>query len=191
MRKKKVAKLVRELISELGEDPDREGMRKTPERVAELYSEIFSGYQADAELDVRFAEKSGYVAVKDIQFYSMCEHHFLPFFGKIQVVYEPDGKVFGVSKIVRLTEKYSRRLQIQERMTTQIAAELQQSGAKGVLVIVEGLHLCMAMRGVKNGAPVITSAERGSLADQVGKAAALNMLNERTERGGKNHSRTS
>ncbi len=187
MDKENVARIVKELIRELGENPDREGLKETPERVAELYSEILSGYQTDAELDVSFAESSGYVGVKDIQFYSMCEHHLLPFFGKIQVVYEPDGRVFGVSKIIRLTQKYARRLQIQERMTTQIANELFQGGAKGVVVVVEARHLCMAMRGVKNGAPVITSAETGSLADPGARAAALDIIYERRQANDEKH----
>ncbi|HJS82555.1 MAG TPA: GTP cyclohydrolase I FolE, partial [Nitrososphaera sp.] len=119
--KKRIAKLVRQLLIELGENPDREGLVGTPDRIADMYDEIFGGYRMDAELDVSFSEETDAIVAKDIQFYSMCEHHMLPFFGKIHVAYVPAGKVFGVSKLVRLVEKYSRRLQIQERLTKQVA----------------------------------------------------------------------
>lgn len=184
MRKERVARLIRALLSEIGEDPDREGLRRTPERVAEIFTEIFSGYHATAELDVSFTEKSKYVALKNIEFYSMCEHHLLPFYGKAHIVYEPDGKVFGASKIVRLIDKFARRLQVQERMTSQIAEELLEYGARGVLVILEAEHLCMKMRGVKNGASVVTSAERGSLEDPQAKATALAIFKEYDSAGG-------
>jgi GTP cyclohydrolase I len=115
----------------------------------------------DAELDVSFSEETDAVIAKDIQFYSMCEHHMLPFFGKIHVAYVPSGKVFGASKLVRLVEKYSRRLQIQERLTRQIADELVRMGVKGALVIAEGEHLCMKMRGVRNDCSITTIAHRG------------------------------
>ena len=117
MDEERIKKLVRELLIELGEDPTREGLAKTPERMANAYREIFSGYDSDSELSVQFSEDSEVVVVRDIQFYSMCEHHMLPFFGKIQLAYSPNGRAFGISKLVRLVEKYSRRLQIQERMT--------------------------------------------------------------------------
>jgi len=159
--KKKVAKLVRELLIELGEDPDREGLVGTPNRMADMYEEIFGGYRMDAELDVSFSEETDAIIAKDIQFYSMCEHHMLPFFGKIHVAYVPSGRVFGVSKLVRLVEKYSRRLQIQERLTKQIADELVRMGVKGALVIAEGEHLCMKMRGVRNDSSITTIAHRG------------------------------
>ena len=113
----RIKKLVRELLIEIGEDPTREGLTKTPERIANAYKEIFGGYDSNSELSVQFSEDSEVVVVRDIQFYSMCEHHMLPFFGKIQLAYSPNGRVFGISKLVRLVEKYSRRLQIQERMT--------------------------------------------------------------------------
>ncbi len=178
MRNKRIIKLVRDLLSEIGEDPDREGLRKTPERVAELYSEIFSGYKASAELEVNFVESSKFVAIKDIEFYSMCEHHLLPFYGKAHIIYEPNGRVFGASKMVRLIHKFARRLQVQERMTTQIADELFGQGVRGALVILEAEHLCMKMRGVKNGAAVVTSAERGSLEDPQARAAALQIFKQ-------------
>ena len=161
INKRRIAKLVRQLLLELGENPDREGLAGTPSRIADMYEEIFGGYRMDAELDVSFSEDTDAVIAKDIQFYSMCEHHMLPFFGKIHVAYVPSGKVFGVSKLVRLVEKYSRRLQIQERLTRQIADELVRMGVKGALVIAEGEHLCMKMRGVRNDSSIITIAHRG------------------------------
>ena len=161
INKKRVAKLVRELLLELGENPDREGLAGTPSRIADMYEEIFGGYRMDAELDVSFSEETDAIVAKDIQFYSMCEHHMLPFFGRIHVAYVPSGKVFGVSKLVRLVEKYSRRLQIQERLTKQVADELMRMGVKGALVIAEGEHLCMKMRGVRNDSSITTIAHRG------------------------------
>jgi GTP cyclohydrolase IA len=161
INKKKVAKLVRQLLLELGENPDREGLLGTPTRIADMYEEIFGGYRMDAELDISFSEEIDAIVAKDIQFYSMCEHHMLPFFGRIHVAYVPSGKVFGVSKLVRLVEKYSRRLQIQERLTKQVADELVRMGVKGALVIAEGEHLCMKMRGVRNDSSITTIAHRG------------------------------
>jgi GTP cyclohydrolase I len=161
INKKKVAKLVKQLLLELGENPDREGLLGTPTRIADMYEEIFGGYRMDAELDVSFSEDIEAIVAKDIQIYSMCEHHMLPFFGRIHVAYVPSGKVFGVSKLVRLVEKYSRRLQIQERLTKQVADELVRMGVKGALVIAEGEHLCMKMRGVRNDSSITTIAHRG------------------------------
>ncbi|MFY3741003.1 MAG: GTP cyclohydrolase I [Candidatus Nitrosomirales archaeon] len=161
MNKERIKKLVRELLIELGENPEREGLRETPERIAELYEEILEGYKMDSELDVAFSEESDVVVVREIQFYSMCEHHMLPFFGKVHVAYLPSGKVFGISKLVRLVEKYSKRLQIQERMTKQVADELQRMGVRGALVLAEGDHMCMRMRGVKNNSKIMTIAYRG------------------------------
>ncbi|HLE35194.1 MAG TPA: GTP cyclohydrolase I, partial [Nitrososphaerales archaeon] len=108
-----------------------------------------------------FSEESDVVVVREIQFYSMCEQHMLPFFGKVHVAYLPSGKVFGISKLVRLVEKYSKRLQIQERMTKQVADELQRMGVRGALVLAEGDHMCMRMRGVKNNSKIMTIAYRG------------------------------
>ena len=161
MDNERVKKLIRELIIEIGEDPTREGLCNTPERIASAYKEIFSGYDSNSELSVQFSEDSESVVIRDIQFYSMCEHHMLPFFGKIQLAYSPNGRVFGISKLVRLVEKYSRRLQIQERMTKNIADELFSNGVKGVAVIAQAEHLCMKMRGVRNNANVTTAAFRG------------------------------
>ena len=161
MDDERVKKLIRELIIEIGEDPTREGLCNTPERIASAYKEIFSGYDSNSELSVQFSEDSESVVIRDIQFYSMCEHHMLPFFGKIQLAYSPNGRVFGISKLVRLVEKYSKRLQIQERMTKNIADELFSNGVKGVAVIAQAEHLCMKMRGVRNNANVTTAAFRG------------------------------
>lgn len=161
MDKNRVKRLVRELIAEIGEDPYREGLLDTPSRIADMYEEIFKGYDAESELSVKFSEELDVVVAKDIQFYSMCEHHILPFFGKISIAYSPNGKVFGISKLVRVVEKYTKRLQIQERITKNIADELYSEGVKGVIVIAEGEHLCMKMRGVKNDAKVTSIAYRG------------------------------
>src|SRR6188472_715402 len=163
INKKKIEKLLRQLLIELGENPDREGLIGTPNRMAEMYEEIFSGYRMNAQLDVSFSEESDAIIAKDIQFYSMCEHHMLPFYGKINIAYIPSGKVFGISKLARLVEKYSRRLQIQERLTKQVADEIMQMGVKGVLITAEGEHLCMKMRGVRNGSLIMTIAYRGIL----------------------------
>ena len=149
INKKKIEKLVRQILIELGENPDREGLIGTPSRIANMYEEIFGGYRMNSELEISFSEESDSIIAKDIQFYSMCEHHMLPFFGKIHIAYIPSGKVFGISKLVRLVEKYSKRLQIQERLTREIADEIMKMGVKGALVIAEGEHLCMRMRGVK------------------------------------------
>lgn len=163
VNKKKIEKLLRQLLIELGENPDREGLIGTPNRMAEMYEEIFGGYRMNARLDVSFSEESDAIIAKDIQFYSMCEHHMLPFYGKINIAYIPSGKVFGISKLVRLVEKYSRRLQIQERLTKEIADEIMRMGVKGVIIVAEGEHLCMKMRGVRNNSLIITLAHRGIL----------------------------
>tara|TARA_B110000116_G_scaffold145369_1_gene125919 strand:+ start:320 stop:886 length:567 start_codon:yes stop_codon:yes gene_type:complete len=176
MDEERIKKLVRELIVEIGEDPTREGLTKTPERVADTYKEIFAGYDSNSELSVQFSEDSEIVVVRDIQFYSMCEHHILPFFGKIQLAYSPNGRVFGISKLVRLVEKYSRRLQIQERMTKNIADELYSQGVKGVAVITEAEHLCMKMRGVKNNASVSSAAFRGIYEKKEEKENVINII---------------
>ena len=179
MDKNRVEKLVRELIIEIGEDPTREGLRETPARIAKAYKEIFEGYDSNSELSVQFSEDSEVVVAKDIQFYSMCEHHMLPFFGKIQIAYAPNGRVFGISKLVRLVEKYSKRLQIQERLTKNIADELYSHGVKGVAVMAEAEHLCMKMRGVKNDAKVSSSAFRGIYENQNQKEEIVRVIQNR------------
>jgi GTP cyclohydrolase I len=163
---KRIEKLIRQLLIELGENPDREGLIHTPSRMAEMYEEIFGGYRMNAELDVSFSEETDAIIAKNIEFYSMCEHHMLPFFGKIHIAYIPSGKVFGISKLARLVEKYARRMQIQERLTKQIADEIIRRDIKGVIVIAEAEHLCMKMRGVKNDSLMITVCNRGIMEEQ-------------------------
>lgn len=179
MDQERVKKLVRELIIELGEDPTREGLRETPERIANMYKEIFGGYDSDSELSVQFSEDSDVVIARDIQFYSMCEHHMLPFYGKVHIAYSPNGRVFGISKLVRLVEKYSKRLQIQERLTKNIADELHSQGVKGVVVLVDAEHLCMKMRGVKNDATLSSSAFRGIYENKEDKTGIMSLIRER------------
>ncbi len=180
MDKERVKKLVRELIIELGEDPTREGLRKTPERIADMYKEIFGGYDTNSQLSIQFSEDSDVVIAKDIQFYSMCEHHMLPFFGKIHIAYSPNGRVFGISKLVRLVEKYSKRLQIQERLTKNIADELFAQGVKGVAVIAEAEHLCMKMRGVRNDVMMTTVAFRGIYEKKEEREEIVEMIRKRS-----------
>jgi GTP cyclohydrolase I len=168
MNHEKVAHLVRELLVELGEDPDREGLLKTPHRVAQAWSFLTSGYRADVEQLINGAiftqEANNMVIARDIEVYSMCEHHMLPFFGRCHIGYIPNGKIFGVSKLARLVDMYARRLQIQERLTEQIAHAIMEGiGAEGVGVIIEAQHLCMMMRGVeKQNSLMTTSAVLGS-----------------------------
>lgn len=159
---------VRRLLHAVGEDPAREGLQNTPRRVARMYLELLSGYDADPQeiingalFDVNYDEM---VIVRDIEFYSLCEHHLLPFVGRAHVAYIPAGKVIGLSKIPRLVDVYARRLQVQERMTREIADVLQMLLApRGVAVVVEALHLCSMMRGVKkHDARMTTSAMLGS-----------------------------
>src|ERR687883_1978195 len=142
VNKNKIEKLIRSLLIELGENPDREGLVGTPRRMAEMYEEIFAGYRMNSGLDISFSEQSDTIIAKDIQFYSMCEHHMLPFFGKMHIAYVPSGRVFGISKLARLVEKFSRRMQIQERLTKDVTEEIMKMGVKGVLVVAECEHLC-------------------------------------------------
>jgi len=180
MDKERVKKLVRELIIEIGEDPTREGLKDTPERIANMYDEIFGGYESDSELSVQFSEDSDVIVARNIQFYSMCEHHMLPFFGKIHIAYSPNGRVFGISKLVRLVEKYSKRLQIQERLTKNIADELFAQGVKGVVVLADAEHFCMKMRGVRNDATLTSSAYRGIYENKEEKESIMTMIRRRT-----------
>ncbi len=166
--------LVAEMIRRLGEDPDREGLKRTPERVAKSPVVLTRGYGMkfdDVVNGALFEEcHRNMVLVKDIEMYSLCEHHLLPFFGKVHVAYIPNGKIVGLSKIARLVEVYARRLQVQERMTEQIAQAIWKGvEPEGVGVVVEAYHLCMMMRGVqKQNSKTITSAMRGSfLEDQM------------------------
>lgn len=157
-----------DFLKALGEKPERQGLRNTPKRVARMYAELLGGYRTDpmkivngAIFDITYDQM---VIVRDIEFYSMCEHHLLPFLGRAHVAYMPAGKVIGLSKIPRIVDLYARRLQVQERMTRQIADQLQQLlEPTGVAVVVEGLHLCTMMRGVrKHNARMTTSAMHGS-----------------------------
>jgi GTP cyclohydrolase IA len=154
---------VRDILVEIGEDPERDGLRATPERMHRMYAELTAGYHVDpdrlingAVFDVDYSEM---VVVKDIPFYSLCEHHLLPFFGSAHVAYVPSGRVIGLSKIPRIVEMYARRLQVQERMTQQIAEFLMDRlEPSGVGVVVEATHLCAAMRGVRKPGTVMTTA---------------------------------
>ena len=156
------------LLRAVGEKPEREGLKNTPKRVARMFTELLSGYRADPQKIVNGAlfniTYDEMVIVRDIEFYSLCEHHLLPFLGRAHVAYMPDGKVIGLSKIPRIVDMYARRLQVQERMTRQIADVLQELlEPKGVAVVVEALHLCSMMRGVKkHDARMTTSAMHGS-----------------------------
>ena len=159
---------VTEILKLLGEDPEREGLRKTPLRVEKAYQHFTKGYQQDAAEILKSAvfNASDYdemVIVKDIDMFSMCEHHLLPFFGKCHIAYLPDKKVVGLSKLPRVVEVFARRLQIQEKLTTQIAKAIESAlKPKGVGVVIEALHLCVMMRGVeKNNAHMVTSSMQG------------------------------
>ena len=169
----KIAGLVRELLIEIGEDPAREGLLDTPKRVAKAFEFLTSGYRADTKELINGAcfaqETSSMVVVKDIELYSMCEHHMLPFFGRCHIGYIPSGTVFGVSKLARLVDMFARRLQLQERLTEQISKVVLESvNAKGVGVIIEARHLCMMMRGVeKQNSTMVTSSVLGVFRDSL------------------------
>ena len=162
-----IEEAMHQILKAIGEDPHREGLADTPARVARMYAEVFSGLHVDPceELQTVFAEghHQELVLVRDISFYSMCEHHFLPFHGVAHVAYLPNGKVTGLSKLARLVEGFARRPQMQERLTTQVAEALMEALApRGVMVVVEAAHMCMEMRGVKKpGVVTQTSAVRG------------------------------
>ena len=169
----KIEGLVRQLLIELGEDPAREGLVKTPQRVAKALAFLTHGYRTRLGAVINQAlftqATSSMVIVKDIELYSLCEHHMLPFFGRCHIGYIPDGKVFGVSKLARLVDMYARRLQLQERLTEQISQQVMQSvGAKGVGVMIEARHLCMMMRGVeKQNSTMVTSSVLGVFRDHL------------------------
>ncbi len=167
----RIKRAVRELIEAIGEDPEREGLRDTPRRIAGMYAEIFSGVGCDPAqvLDVTFEENhQEMVILRDIPFYSVCEHHFLPFHGVAHVGYIPRGRILGISKVARVVEVLARRPQLQERLTGQIADTLMNSlQPRGVAVVIEAEHLCMTMRGIKKpGSTVVTSANRGIFRDR-------------------------
>ncbi|TMG83115.1 MAG: GTP cyclohydrolase I FolE [Betaproteobacteria bacterium] len=158
MKYQKLETLVREMLVELGEDPEREGLERTPRRVAEALTFLTSGYGTNSM-----------VIVKNIELYSLCEHHMLPFFGRCHIGYIPNGRVFGVSKLARVVDMYARRLQLQERLTEQISQEIMESiDAIGVGVMIEAQHLCMMMRGVeKQNSVMVTSSVLGTFRDSV------------------------
>ena len=158
-----VGSAVRRILQEIGEDPDREGLRGTPDRVHRMYTELTAGYHVDPERLVNGAifdiDHSEMVVVREIPLYSLCEHHLLPFFGTAAVAYIPEGRVIGLSKIPRIVEMYARRLQIQERLTQQIADFLMERLApKGVAVVLEASHLCAVMRGVRKPGTIMTTS---------------------------------
>jgi GTP cyclohydrolase I len=176
--------LVKQTLIEIGEDPDREGLIKTPERVARSLKFLTRGYTQDINKVINGAiftqDCDDMVIVKDIEFYSLCEHHMLPFFGKCHIGYIPKGKVFGVSKLARLVDVFARRLQIQERMTQQIAQQIFEIiDPEGVGVVVEAQHLCMRMRGVeKQNSQMVTSSMLGSFRKETAtRMEFLNLVN--------------
>jgi GTP cyclohydrolase I len=170
-KNERIAGLIRQLLIELGEDPSREGLLKTPERVAAAFAFLTSGERTDPVKLINGAvftqETNSMVIVKNIEVYSLCEHHMLPFFGRCHIGYIPNGRVFGVSKLARMVDMYARRLQLQERLTEQISRAIMESiDARGVGVMIEAQHLCMMMRGVeKQNSVMITSSVLGTFRD--------------------------
>ena len=178
--KKKIEEAVEQILVAIGEDPNREGLKDTPARVARMYEELTAGYGDDAKTHLSrvFLESGGELVLeKDIAFSSVCEHHLMPFFGKVHIAYVPNGKVVGLSKLARVVEVYCRRLQLQERMNTEIADAINNElSPKGVFVVVEAEHTCMTARGVKKiGSKTITMATRGDFSDEL-KNQVLSMI---------------
>lgn len=168
----KIQKAVTMILEAIGENPEREGLCETPQRVARMYAELTSGYNDSAKTHlskVFTAENAEVVLEKDITFHSLCEHHMLPFFGKVHIAYIPNGKVVGLSKLARVVETFARRLQIQEQMTNQIADAINDElSPKGIFVIIEAEHTCMTMRGIKKiGSKTVTVATRGEFKDNL------------------------
>jgi GTP cyclohydrolase IA len=183
MDEKKIEKSFKAMIESIGENPARQGLKETPRRVARMYAELFSGLQQDPKKVLGKVFKENFnelVLIRDIPFYSMCEHHFLPFYGKAHIAYLPDGqRVVGISKLARLVEVFAKRPQLQERITAQIVDTIMESlTPQGAMVIIEAEHMCMAMRGVKKpGSKVVTSAMRGTfLRDIRTRTEAINLL---------------
>ncbi len=179
----RIERAVREILLAIGEDPDRDGLQKTPKRVARMYAEVFAGLQEDPEHHLKVQFETGHgemVMVRDIPFYSMCEHHLMPFVGRAHVAYIPGerGMITGLSKLARLVEAYARRPQVQERLTTQVADKLMEVlEPRGTLVVVEAEHQCMSMRGVqKPGSLTITSAVRGQFRNTATRAEAMHLI---------------
>jgi GTP cyclohydrolase I len=183
----RVQSLVRELLEAIGEDPSREGLVETPRRVADMYVELFQGNEADPGEHLRVTFEAGHdemVMVRDISFTSLCEHHLVPFVGLAHVAYlpGPSGNITGLSKLARLVEGYARRLQVQERMTTEIVDAMERElKPRGSIVVIEAEHFCMSMRGVKKaGTTTVTSAVRGSFrTDAASRAEALQFIHQR------------
>ncbi len=185
--RERVEELIRELLAAIGEDPDRAGLRETPRRVADMYAELFEGFDTDPGEHLKVTFEEGHdeiVMVRDIAFTSLCEHHLVPFTGLAHVAYLPglEGRVTGLSKMARLVEGYARRLQVQERMTTQIVEAMERvMSPRGSIVVIEAEHFCMSMRGVKKaGATTVTSAVRGVFRDDASyRAEALQYIHQR------------
>ena len=172
INKEKIQEGVRLIIEGIGEDPSREGLLETPDRIARMYEEVFSGIGKSAEehLSKTFTvEGNDLVLEKDITFYSMCEHHFVPFYGKANIAYIPNGKVAGLSKLARCVEVYAKKPQLQERLTSEVAdALMKYLDAKGVMIVIEAEHMCMTMRGVKKpGAKTVTTTYRGCFVEDI------------------------
>lgn len=170
VNKDKIQEAVKLLLEGLGEDINREGLRETPERIARMYEEIFRGREEDAGIHLSktfTAQNNEMVIEKDIVFYSTCEHHMMPFYGKAHIAYIPDGRVVGISKLARTVEVYAKRLQIQEKLTAEIAdAIMEYLKPKGVMVMLEAEHLCITMRGIKKpGSRTVTMVSRGEFAE--------------------------
>ncbi len=177
----RIEKAVREILTAVGEDPDREGLRETPARVARMYAELLKGLHKDPRVHLTkcFTERyDEVVLVRDITFCSLCEHHLLPFMGKAHIGYLPNGKVVGLSKLARVVDEISRRPQVQERMTEQIAQLLEEElDARGVAVVIEATHTCMTIRGVrKPGSLCVTSAMKGRFRDNLSSRAEVMQL---------------
>lgn len=181
----RIEKAVREILAAVGEDPDRDGLLETPRRVAKMYAEVFGGLHLDPARHLKKVFLENYdemVLVRDISFNSMCEHHLLPFIGKAHVGYLPKGKVVGLSKMARIVDEISRRPQVQERMTHQIADLMaRELDAKGVIIVLEAEHSCMTIRGIKKpGSVTITSAVRGLFkTNESSRAEAMSLINQR------------
>ena len=183
--RERIVAAVREILTAIGEDPERDGLVRTPERVADMYAEIFAGLGRHPKDQLSFvfdAEHDEMILVRDIPLYSMCEHHLLPFIGQAHVAYIPNvkGQITGLSKLARVVDLYSKRPQVQERLTTQIADALESVlDPRGVLVVIEAEHLCMTMRGVKKpGSRTVTSAIRGLFRDnEATRAEAFGLIN--------------
>jgi len=174
----RIERAVREILIGIGEDPDREGLVRTPGRVARAYVELMAGLHDDPRRHLRTVFKEGYdevVLLRDIEFHSLCEHHLLPFTGKAHVAYVPDGKVVGLSKLARLVEGYARRPQVQERLTTQIAdAMMEELSPLGAACVIEAVHTCITIRGIKkHGSVMVTSALRGIFQENPGSRAEV------------------